>query len=60
MPDDLIIISAKFVIKSGDKNSINKKIEEYSKVKKETQPSQIKTCGSTFKKPKNKKGLGIN
>ena len=32
-----------------------KKIDKFSKKKKESQPSQIKTCGSTFKNPKNKK-----
>ncbi len=55
LPDDLIIISAKLHAKTGDKKLINEKIEKYIKVKKETQPSQIKTCGSTFKNPKNKK-----
>ncbi len=55
LPDNLIIISASFAVKTGDKNLITKKIDEYSKVKKETQPNQIKTCGSTFKNPKNKK-----
>ena len=32
-----------------------KKLKDTWKIKKNTQPSQIKTCGSTFKNPKNKK-----
>ena len=37
------------------KNLIKEKISNYSQKKKESQPSQIKTCGSTFKNPKDKK-----
>ena len=55
LPKDLIILSAKFHAKQGDKNLINNKIKKYIKEKKDAQPSQIKTCGSTFKNPKNKK-----
>ena len=55
LPEDLIILSAKLQGKIGDKNLINKKIKKYNKEKKKTQPSQIKTCGSTFKNPKDKK-----
>ena len=47
LPKDLIIFSAKFHAKTGDKNLINEKIKNYIK-KKNSQPSQIKTCGSTF------------
>ena len=39
----------------GKESLINEKIKRYLENKKNTQPSQIKTCGSTFKNPKNKK-----
>ena len=55
LPEQLIIVSANFLVKKGEKNSILNKISKYSKKKKESQPSQIKTCGSTFKNTKNKK-----
>ena len=52
---DIIILSAKFHAKKGDKSSIDKKIKKYVNNKKDSQPSQIKTCGSTFKNPDGKK-----
>jgi len=55
LPEDQIIISAKFHAENGDKILINEKIKKYSLEKKKSQPSQIKTCGSTFKNPKDKK-----
>ena len=55
LPQDLIILSAKLHAKTGDKSLINEKIKNYVKNKKNSQPSQIKTCGSTFKNPKDKK-----
>ena len=55
LPDNLIIISARFKAITGDKSLIDEKIRKYSEKKKDSQPSQIKTCGSTFKNPKNKK-----
>ena len=55
LPQDLIILSAKLHAKAGDKSLINEKIKNYVKNKKISQPSQIKTCGSTFKNPENKK-----
>ena len=55
LPKDLIILSAKLHAKNGDKSLINEKIKRYLEYKKNAQPSQIKTCGSTFKNPKNKK-----
>ena len=54
MPKDLVILSARFHAKDGDKSLINEKIKRYMENKKNSQPSQIKTCGSTFKNPKNK------
>ena len=47
--EDLIVISAKFEGLSGDKDKITKKQSDLIERKKLSQPSQIKTCGSTFK-----------
>ena len=55
LPENIIILSAKLLANVGDKNLIKEKIKKFSQEKKETQPSQIKTCGSTFKNPKDKK-----
>ena len=55
LPKDLIILSAKLHAKTGDKGLINKKIKNYIEYKKNSQPSQVKTCGSTFKNTKDKK-----
>ena len=49
LPDDLIIISAKFQGLMSKKTEIEKKQTDFIKKKKLSQPSQIKTCGSTFK-----------
>jgi UDP-N-acetylmuramate dehydrogenase len=46
---DLIIISAKFRGPNNEKKKIEKKQIEMIEQKKLSQPSQIKTCGSTFK-----------
>ena len=53
---DLIVISARFKCLSSDKDEIKKKQFKLIEKKKLSQPSQIKTCGSTFKNiDKNKK-----
>ena len=49
LPDNFIILSAKLKGLKLDKSKIEKKQSEFIKKKKESQPSQIKTCGSTFK-----------
>ena len=49
LSEDLIIISAKFKGLSGDKDKIEKKQFDFIERKKLSQPSRIKTCGSTFK-----------
>ncbi len=46
---NFIIISAKFKGLIGDKERIEKKQSDFIEKKKLSQPSQIKTCGSTFK-----------
>jgi len=55
LPKDLIILSTKLHAKTGDKGLINKKIKNYIENKKNSQPNQVKTCGSTFKNTKDKK-----
>jgi len=52
---ELIFISATFRGKKNKILNIQKKIDQLVKKKKEDQPSKIKTCGSTFKNPKNNK-----
>jgi len=49
LTENLIIISAKFKGLAEDKNIIKKKQSDLVERKKLSQPSQIKTCGSTFK-----------
>ena len=51
LDNQLIFISATFKGKVGKKNDIQKKINNLVEKKKKDQPSQIKTCGSTFKNP---------
>jgi UDP-N-acetylmuramate dehydrogenase len=55
LEDNLIFISGTFRGKKGNKSDIKKKINNLIEKKKEDQPSKIKTCGSTFKNPKNNK-----
>jgi UDP-N-acetylmuramate dehydrogenase len=49
LSDDLIIISAKLKGLISKKNIVEKKQLNFIETKKLSQPSQIKTCGSTFK-----------
>ena len=53
LEDNLIFISATFKGTSEKKDVIEKKINNLVEKKKKDQPSGIKTCGSTFKNPKN-------
>jgi len=53
--EKLIFLSATFQGKTGIKNLIQKKQDDLIKQKKNSQPTKVKTCGSTFKNPQNKK-----
>ena len=55
LPENYIILSAILKGATSSKQLISKKQEELIKRKKESQPSQIKTGGSTFKNHKVKK-----
>ncbi len=50
-----IILNVTFQGKEGNKSQIKSLQDSFLKEKKESQPNRIKTCGSTFKNPKNKK-----
>ena len=52
---DLIILNVKLKGNSGIKEKIKEKQEKFLEQKKNSQPSRIKTCGSTFKNPENNK-----
>ena len=55
LDNNLIFISATFRGIKDSKKNIKKKINSLVMRKKNDQPSKIKTCGSTFKNPKNQK-----
>ena len=55
LDNNLIFISATFKGKNEKSINIKKKINNLVERKKTDQPSKIKTCGSTFKNPKEKK-----
>jgi len=53
LPNDLIFLSASFKGEKKDKHKIQKKVFELKNRKDSTQPTKIKTSGSTFKNPVN-------
>ena len=53
LPEDLIFLSASFRGKKRDKDKIKKKIFELKNKKDNSQPTKIRTSGSTFKNPIN-------
>ncbi len=55
LDDNLIIISATLRGKKDNNLNVQQKINSFIKEKKNTQPSKIRTCGSTFKNPENQK-----
>ena len=56
---ELIILSVILQGQSRNKNDIQKKQMKLITHKKESQPSKIKTCGSTFKNPENQKAWDL-
>ena len=59
LDDDLIFLSASFKGKKNNKIQIEDKISEFKKKKDRTQPTKIKTSGSTFKNPTNQTGKKV-
>ncbi len=55
LPNNLIITSVVLKGKQSSKENINKKQSQMIETKKKSQPSSVKTCGSTFKNPKGEK-----
>ena len=53
LPDDLIFLSASFKGEKKDKDKIQNKVFELKNKKDNSQPTKIKTSGSTFKNPIN-------
>ena len=53
LPNNLIFLSATFKGDKKDKKKIKEKMDKFVLDKKKSQPSKIKTCGSTFKNPLN-------
>ena len=51
----MIITNVKLKGIKGEKKEIEEKQNKFLDQKKKSQPSKIKTCGSTFKNPDNKK-----
>ena len=51
LPNDLIFLSASFKGVKKDKNEIQKEVFELKNKKENSQPTKIKTSGSTFKNP---------
>ncbi len=51
LDSNLILVSATFQGVKKKKDEIQKKIQNFISKKKNSQPSRIKTCGSTFKNP---------
>ncbi len=59
LDENLIFISATLRGKKGDMLNIKNKMNNFVNKKKITQPEKIKTCGSTFKNPKDEKAWKI-
>ena len=53
LPEDLIFLSASFKGEKKDKDKIKKEVFELKNRKDSTQPTKVKTSGSTFKNPIN-------
>ena len=47
---EYIILQTKLLLKKGNENEIKKKMDEYAKYRKEKQPIEFPSAGSTFKR----------
>ena len=59
LSNDLLFLSASFLGKKSNIQDISNKIQKFKKEKEISQPSKVKTGGSTFKNPKNKTKLKV-
>ena len=59
LPRDLIFLSASFKGEYKEKKKIEEEIAYLKNKKEMSQPTQVKTGGSTFKNPEQKKGLKV-
>lgn len=50
--EEYIILQTKLLLKKGDKEEIKEKMDEYAKYRKEKQPIEYPSAGSTFKRGK--------
>ena len=48
-----IILYGKFKIFHGDQNNIKNLLQEYERIRNQTQPQKVNCCGSIFKNPTN-------
>lgn len=49
--EDLIVLGAYYKLKKGDKDAIREKFEEFDRRRREKQPLELPSAGSTFKRP---------
>lgn len=49
---DLILISVEFALEKGNKNEIKAKMDDFTKLRKDKQPLDMPSFGSSFKRPK--------
>ncbi len=52
LEENLIVLSATFILEKGDKKAIKDKYEEFDRRRTEKQPLNLPSAGSTFKRPK--------
>lgn len=51
LEENLIVLSATFILEKGDKKAIKDKYEEFDRRRTEKQPLNLPSAGSTFKRP---------
>lgn len=49
--EDLVVLGAYYKLKKGDKEAIREKFEEFDRRRREKQPLELPSAGSTFKRP---------